>query len=152
VNPGADREPDSVLRTALVWREPEMLVARFLPGADVDLADARECLAAGARLTDGRAVPVLVDLRPIRSQTAEARAHFASVHTRRVATAVALVIASPVSRVIGNFFLRLNQPEAPTRLFESEEEARAWLREFAAGQRGDALPGGPADEGSGLGR
>jgi hypothetical protein len=135
-----DRDPDAQLRTAQIWREPDLLVARFLPGADVDVEDARECLDVGLRLAGGRPMPVLVDLRPIRSQTAEARAHFASVHTTRVATAVALLIGSPVSRVIGNFFLRLNRPEAPTRLFDSEEAARAWLHEVRAASAGDPPP------------
>jgi len=46
---------------------------------------------------------------------------------------VALLIASPLSRVLGNFYLRINRPETPTRLFSSEEEAGAWLRQVAAG-------------------
>jgi hypothetical protein len=32
--------------------------------------------------------------------------------------------------VLGNFYLGLNKPLVPTRLFTSEEEAQAWLRSF----------------------
>ena len=44
--------------------------------------------------------------------------------------AVALVIDSPLSRVLGNFFLGFNRPETPARLFTSVDEARAWLNTF----------------------
>jgi len=70
---------------------------------------------------------VLVDLRQLKSQSAEARAELAGPRAVRVSRAVALLIGSPLSRVVGNFYLRFNRPETPTRLFSSEEEARAWL-------------------------
>jgi hypothetical protein len=43
---------------------------------------------------------------------------------------VALLVGSPMSRAIGNFFIGLNKPLIPTRLFVSEPEALAWLRGF----------------------
>ena len=46
--------------------------------------------------------------------------------------AVALLVGSPLTRVIGMFFMGLNRPATPTRLFTSEPEALAWLRTFVA--------------------
>jgi hypothetical protein len=40
---------------------------------------------------------------------------------------VALLVGSPVTRVIGNFFIGLNKPRWPVRLFRSESDALAWL-------------------------
>ena len=48
----------------------------------------------------------------------------------RVSAAVALLIGSPMSRVIGNFYLGFNRPQTPTRLFTDTDEAEAWLRTF----------------------
>jgi hypothetical protein len=31
---------------------------------------------------------------------------------------------------MGNFFLGLNKPHFPTKLFTSEEKAEVWLKEF----------------------
>lgn len=104
--------------------------ARFLPGAEVTLEDARENLAATIGLTSGRAVPVLVDLRDVRSQTAEARAHFSGPEGRQVTAAVALLVASPLSRAVGNFYLGFNRPSTPTRLFTDAREAETWLLTF----------------------
>ncbi len=101
---------------------------RFLPGAEVTLEDARENVAATARITKGRRRPVLVDLRAIRSQSADARAYFAGPDATQVSLAVALLIGSPLSRAIGNFYLGFNRPAMPTRLFTDERAALEWLR------------------------
>lgn len=72
-------------------------------------------------------MPVLVDLRAVRSQSAEARAYLAGPEATKVSAAVALLVASPLSRAIGNFYLGFNRPEVPTRLFTDEIEAERWL-------------------------
>lgn len=144
-----DREPLELhtpravtTRTCALWLEGGLLRARFHDGADVNGEDARANLDATARLVAGRRAPALIDLRPVRSQTAEARALFAGPDAARVSAAVALLVGSPLSRVLGNFYLRFNRPETPTRLFGSEEEAARWLRAVAAG--GDPEQGGGA--------
>ena len=50
----------------------------------------------------------------------------------RVWSETALVVGSPVSRVIGNFFVGLNRPKYPLRLFDDQEFATAWLLGFAS--------------------
>ena len=105
--------------------------AVFLAGAEVVLADAKENLAATAELVGTRARPALIDLRLVRSQSAEARAELAGPAADAVSCAVALVVASPLSRMIGNFYLGFNRPRVPTRLFTDVEEAERWLRGFA---------------------
>ena len=77
-------------RTCALWYDG-LVCARFHDRAEVTLDDARENLATTAALTGGHRAPVLVDLRPIRSQTAEARAHFAGPAATAVTLAVALV-------------------------------------------------------------
>ena len=36
----------------------------------------------------------------------------------------------PLGRMMGNFFINVNKPKAPTRLFDDEAPALAWLKEF----------------------
>ncbi len=45
-------------------------------------------------------------------------------------SAVALIVATPLSRMSGNFFLSVAQPDLPTRLFDDEASAVAWLSSF----------------------
>lgn len=118
-------------RTCALWID-RVVRGRFFPGAEVELADAAENVAATARLTGGRALPALIDLRAVRAQSAEARAYLAGPEATRVANAVALLIESPLSRMVGNFYLGFNRPEVPTRLFTSEGEALAWLEQHGA--------------------
>lgn len=113
-------------RTCVLW-EDRVIRGRFLAGAEVTLDDARENIAVTARLTKGKQRPVLVDLRQVRSQSADARAYLAGPDATRVSLAVALLISSPLSRAIGNFYLGFNRPEVPTRLFTNEDSAIAWL-------------------------
>lgn len=119
-------------RTCSLWLEHGIVIGRFHDGAEVSADDARENLAVTATLTSGVRHPVLVDLRPVRAQSAEARALFAGPAATAVCTAVALVTDSPLSRVLGNFFLGFNRPETPARLFGDVDAATAWLQAFRA--------------------
>src|SRR5687768_1461779 len=90
--------------------------ATMLENIEMDLPDAVEALAATLRLTNGQRMPVLVDSRLLKFQTKAAREQLASEEAAGVSTAVALLIGSPTSRVIGNFFLRRQTLRSPTKL------------------------------------
>jgi hypothetical protein len=121
-------ESSAETRLCLFHLDPRgFLRATMRQGAQMELADAREALAATARLANGRRLPVLVDCRGLKYQTKEAREEFCSDSAANVSTSVALLVGSPVSRVIGNFFLRREKHRAPTQLFSDEQEAIGWL-------------------------
>jgi hypothetical protein len=96
----------------------------------MDAEDARQALALTFEVAGRLRRPVLVDLRGIRSQTRGARQYFASADVAERLAAVGLLIASPVSKVLGNFFLRLQKQPVPTELFHDEEAAVDWLLAF----------------------
>lgn len=79
-------------------------------------------------LTGRRRSPLLVDTRHGGQQDRPARMEV----VRRVdmVSAVALLVSTPLSRMMGNFFVTVNKPVAPTRLFDDEASALAWLQEF----------------------
>lgn len=112
-----------------MWLRPDGIVSlAFVPRIATDLADALAAVEAMTRLTRGRRSPLLVSLHAAGPQDRPARAEFA----RRddVVSAVALIVDTPLSRIIGNFYLSVNRPIAPTRLFDDEATAVAWLLEF----------------------
>ena len=123
--------PENETRTC-VFTFADIILARYRAGAEETLDDARANVALCLRRNAGGRRPLLVDLRQVKTQTAEARAYLAGAEGLRVSQAVGLLIGSPVSRVVGNLYLGLNKPTIPTRLFTSEEEAQAWLRGFLA--------------------
>ncbi len=102
----------------------------FLPQVKVTLADARETIDAVDELLRGEKVPGLVDARPTESMTDEARVYFLGPEVARVATAVALLVNSPVSRVIGNVFLGMHQVAFPIKIYNTEAQALGWLAQF----------------------
>lgn len=106
--------------------------ATFLPGAHVKIAHAREHFAIMRELTQGRRVAVLVDASEVGSQDRETRALYAGSEAFAFTSACAIVVGSPVSRILGSFFLGFNKPLYPTRLFSSRQEAERWLTSVSA--------------------
>jgi len=74
---------------------------------------------------------VLVDMRAIKGVSRDAREYYANERTASIQRATALVIKSPLSRVIANFFMGLNRPLTPTRMFTDVDEAIEWLQSFS---------------------
>lgn len=90
-------------------------------------ATAKECIAGIERMSPGKRVPYLADIRRVRTAERGARREFAGENMAAVVTRIGLVIDSGLSKVVGNFFLGLNKPLVPTRLFTSIDAAVAWL-------------------------
>jgi hypothetical protein len=100
------------------------------PYTDVTLEEAKENSIAVNALSAGESFPLLIDSRQIRSITKEARDFFSMNNRESCVSAFAIIIDSPLSRIIGNFFMGLNKPRVPARLFTTETEALKWLKEF----------------------
>lgn len=118
--------------TGCIWlRDDGVLEILYEDGAHLTLEDSKLYVEAmGQLIPGGRPAPLLVDFGGLVSQTSEGRAYFAqSEDARRVASKVALLTKSLVSRVLANSYLAIKRPNIPTRLFTSRDEAIAWLRE-----------------------
>jgi len=101
-----------------------------LPGAEVTLKDAKEYVNIQTELTKGEKLLNLSDLREVKSIDREARDYLAGEEATNITAACALLVGSPLSKVISNIFLALNKPGYPTKIFLSEESAIAWLKGF----------------------
>ena len=62
----------------------------------------------------------------------EARLYFSTDEVADCVSACGIVVGTPVSKVLGNFYLGLSNPRLPSRLFTSNDEAVAWLKGFVA--------------------
>lgn len=99
-------------------------------GYFLELVDAKENIEAIKQFANGNALPVLVDIRQSKGGSKESRAYFASEEVGKIQSACALLVTSPLSRLIGNFFIGFNKTKFPTKLFSSEENAMIWLKTF----------------------
>jgi len=118
--------------TGRIWlRDDGIVEILFKEGAELTLEDSKQYVENMGRLIAGNEpAPLLVDLGGLHGHSSEGRAYFAqSDDTRRVASRVALLTESLVSRVLGNSYLSIKKPRLPTRLFTGREQAITWLRE-----------------------
>ena len=71
----------------------------------------------------------MVDLRTHPKPDHDARAYGNSEAVRSITTAMAMLTDSLLSVILGNFFIGINRPDYPTKLFKCPEKAIEWLKE-----------------------
>jgi hypothetical protein len=99
-------------------------------GAEETLADAKASIEAIRQVSNGTKCPLLVDLRKVKSLDRGARVYYSGPESVASSVGTAILIGSPISRMLGNFFLGFNKPAVQIRLFTSEAEAIQWLKEL----------------------
>ena len=110
---------------------PEGIVlTQVQDGAEISVEDARQNTLDVITVTGGKISPLLVDTRNIHSISKEARDHFSMRERKGNVNSIAILIHSPLSKIIGNFFMGLNKPTVPTKLFTDQRTAMAWLKTF----------------------
>ena len=93
------------------------------------LAEARVIVDTHNSLAEGTPCPVLADIQEVTiGADREARTHYVSDESARYKTGMAMVVRTPMQRMLGNLFFKINRPPYPTRLFNEEDEAIEWLR------------------------
>lgn len=96
-----------------------------------DEEEARAQLEAANKLSGGKLMPVLVDVRnSSHVPTVEAKKIIATFNKK---TAEAILISSLPHRILGNFYLKITQQvnkSHPIKLFKEETEAINWLQGF----------------------
>ena len=118
---------------ASIWMGDDGIVyVHFKPTDHHGIEEARLVVDAHNRLANGHPHPVLADIQQVKlGANREARAHYVSEESSRYKSGMAMVVKSPMQRMVGNLFFRLNRPPYPTRLFSKSDQAVAWLRELA---------------------
>ncbi|TND07770.1 MAG: hypothetical protein FD123_2921 [Bacteroidetes bacterium] len=92
--------------------------------------ESRAITEALGTVSGGIARPVLKVAGKYSSADESARIYTASPEGLRYTLADAVLINSMAQRIIGNFYLQVNKPSKPTRLFTSREDAIKWLKTF----------------------
>lgn len=117
-------------RTSSNWIEDGILFSSNNGAFEIDLEEARKITQAFRQLSD-QPLPLVVDLGSPKGQTKQARDYFAT-NPDHISTysAVALLVSNPIARILANFYLGLNKPDRPTRLFTSVDAAKEWARSF----------------------
>jgi hypothetical protein len=105
-----------------------ILFTSCLPMTTMDLEGGLESTRISLEMVRGKPLPLLCDLSNVGKMTIECRNHFAGEEHAKSFSRAALLVSSPISKIIGNFFMGLNKPIKPTRLFTDKSKAIKWLR------------------------
>ncbi len=115
--------------TSTYQLEDGILYMRVKEGADITLEAAIEGAAVRKQMQQGEKVLLLVDLRKVGQVHRDARAYAAKKEIDEMNKAMGMVTGkSLAARIIGNFYIKFNKPNTPTKLFKTEERALTWLK------------------------
>ena len=94
----------------------------------LDFAVVKSATAFRKKVMQGRDVPAIADISIVKQVDKAARQFLSSPEAGENLSALAVIIDNPVTRIMGNFFIKFNQPEYPLRFFANVEEAMQWIR------------------------
>lgn len=116
-------------KTTEYWVVDDVLYGNVLKNAYIDVAEIQENFEARKpMLNPERPIPWILDLTQIDRITKEGRV-LSSTLTEGM-SAIAIVVSSGLSKIIGNYAIIINRPKIPTKLFTSVTEARLWVRDY----------------------
>lgn len=116
------------LRCYNTWMgEDDIVRTKVKNGAEIVLNDAIENSKA-VNSFDTESYTMIVDTTLAKSITKEARDYFSMKGRESKVVAFAILVNSPLSKLIANFFMGLNKPRVPVKLFTNEQEAINWCQ------------------------
>lgn len=101
----------------------------YKPGKILDLPAAQKIISDATELSKDKIYPALTDIRDMPTHAKDVRNYFANEGSHN-ASANAIIVSSTVSKMLANFFLTLNKPIVPTRIFTDSAKAVKWLEMF----------------------
>ena len=99
-------------------------------GANVVLEDVEAVKAACLKVRVHNKHPILSDVRGLKSVTQEARKKSADESIEEYTSAFGILVDSPITQIMGNFFVNFTKPPFPTKMFFNENKAIAWLKQY----------------------
>lgn len=123
---------------AYYWAAPDVLVAVPDLGTIQTEEKALGSLAEFNRIAEsaGRRLAVIVLVDRVTSQDSASRRVWSRPQERPTRCALALVCQSALARAIGSFFIGLNRPPTPTRMFRRYEQALEFCQDVVNRQGG----------------
>jgi len=108
----------------------KVLIATFKKGMKIDLEAAKHIVQDRLAFTGNKMMVALVYNQGVQGMDKEARDFLSSPQGNKGLKAGAIVMDSAFTSILGNFFLSVNKPNIPARLFTNEEQAMKWLQKY----------------------
>jgi hypothetical protein len=114
---------------AKFWIDDGILHFVYNQGIIIDLHVAKKIVEDRIRCQDNIPYPAFADCRGLKEINREARNYLAKEGSNLI-VACALLSDSIVHKAMANFYLTLNKPSTPTKLFTEKSAALAWLQQY----------------------
>jgi hypothetical protein len=109
--------------------EGGILYLKVKKTAEFNLQMAKVCVKDLEEYTGHKPYPCLMSVVEIKTITKEARDYFANEGDSHI-LANAMVVKAPIMKMISNFYIMVNRPRKPTKMFTDKARALEWLSQF----------------------
>ena len=111
--------------------EDGILIGQYAKDLHITKDIAEKCVKCRLSFIEGESYPTLADITQIAGIRKDGREYLSSDIAIQGVTAGAVLVNSPFSTFIGNFFLKITFTNTiPTQLFSSRASAIKWLQKF----------------------
>jgi hypothetical protein len=107
----------------------DILHVVLLPGNVITLDIAIDIVKQRLAYIEGKSYPILLSGEGLREIKKDARDHMSKEGQTGV-LAGAILVHSVYTEFFGNFYLKVNAAEIPSKLFTDKQEALEWLNQF----------------------
>ena len=119
------------IESGILYIDNDILCLIIKKDAELDVELVKEGLDLRVKLQKGKPMLCMVDSSEMNHMSREARAYIGKFEKENnLNLALGIVAKSLSTRLIANFFIKFNKPHAPTKVFNTREEAIFWLNGF----------------------
>lgn len=109
--------------------EPGLVQNQINDGIIIEVEDVYAFKKANETLAGNKPYAVLVEVEEMVAVSKESRELTASKDFKRYTVAEAFVIGSLGHKIVANFYMQVNKPHIPTKIFTDRDKAIIWLRQ-----------------------
>ncbi len=96
----------------------------------LDVEDVRENAETFGLLSGGKKAPILIIGGAYSTVTKDARDFMATEESLKYSLCEAFLLKYLAQRILINFYIKVNKPIVPTKMFTNEDKAIEWLKAF----------------------
>lgn len=107
-----------------------ILIGTYKKNLIINLEVAQQIVEQRLSFTEGKKFASMIICHGVISIDKAAREFLASEKGTHGLSATAIIVNSPFSSLMGNFFLMVNKTGIPVKIFSNTSKAKKWLQQF----------------------
>lgn len=108
----------------------DILYVKPFEGVFLDKLEMESLLLSAIELVEGKKYYAVIDTSNNIDSSKDARDYYANNELNKYRYADAFIVSSLPLRMVINFFIRVNKPSIPTKMFTTKESAFLWINEL----------------------